>query len=111
MSTKFASDRGIVDRAVIVRLWHGNLSRFLPRVARYISSPVPLRCVSFQEIRFFYIFSPDSFYDLLFMHFRWVLPSLNMAVFQVSGVFPYTLDGSKQLGYFTLEPGASTTVS
>ena len=36
--------------------------------------------------------------------------SLDMAVFHVYGVLPYTLGGSKQMGYFTLGTGDSTTV-
>ena len=48
----------------------GNFLGFFALAAREIASPAPLRSRSFHVISLHHIFSPGSFYDLLFMDFR-----------------------------------------
>ena len=48
----------------------GNFLVFFSPAARKIPSPVPLRSKSFHVISLYHIFSPGSFYDLLFSDFR-----------------------------------------
>jgi len=50
----------------------GNILGFFASAAREISSPAPLRSRSFLVISLHHIFSPGSFYDVLFTDFRHV---------------------------------------
>ena len=50
----------------------GNFLGFFALATREISSPTPLRSRSFHGILSHHIFSPGSFYDLVFSDFRHV---------------------------------------